>query len=178
VKVNRSFGETYRLRLQRWSVSLARNQHEAGSKHSRFFAWLTFLPRRWRSYFPLKRLHSILDKSLLTEISFNSNVHLCIRICTCSFGSRDSVIGIATGYGLDEWGAGVPSPGKVKNFSILHVIQRGCGAHPMGTGDSFHVGKAARAWSWPLTSSQCRGQENVYLHIHSPIRLHGAARRS
>jgi hypothetical protein len=32
--------------------------------------------------------------------------------------SRDSVVGIATGYGLDDGGVGVPSPGKVKNFLI------------------------------------------------------------
>jgi hypothetical protein len=37
----------------------------------------------------------------------------------------------------------------------------------------FPGGKAAGAWSWPLTSNSCRGQENVDLYIHSPIRLHG-----
>jgi hypothetical protein len=30
--------------------------------------------------------------------------------------SRDSVVGRATGYGLDDRGVGVPSPGRVKNF--------------------------------------------------------------
>jgi hypothetical protein len=40
-------------------------------------------------------------------------------------------------------------------------------------GGSFPGGKAAGAWSWPLTSSYCRGQENVDLYVHSPIRLHG-----
>jgi hypothetical protein len=34
-------------------------------------------------------------------------------------------------------------------------------------------GKAAGAWSWPLTSIYCRGQEYVELYIYSPIRLHG-----
>jgi hypothetical protein len=29
------------------------------------------------------------------------------------------------------------------------------------------------AWSWRVTSDQCRWQENVDLYIHSPIRLHG-----
>jgi hypothetical protein len=29
---------------------------------------------------------------------------------------RDSSVGIATGYGLDDGGVGVPSPGRVKNF--------------------------------------------------------------
>jgi hypothetical protein len=32
------------------------------------------------------------------------------------FKDRDSVVGIATGYGLDGRGVGVPSPGGVKNF--------------------------------------------------------------
>jgi hypothetical protein len=30
--------------------------------------------------------------------------------------SRVSVVGIATGYGLDDRGVGVPSPGRVKKF--------------------------------------------------------------
>jgi hypothetical protein len=30
--------------------------------------------------------------------------------------SRDSVVGIATGYGLGDQGVGVPSAGRVKNF--------------------------------------------------------------
>jgi hypothetical protein len=30
--------------------------------------------------------------------------------------SRDSAVSIATGYGLDNQGVGVPSPGMVKNF--------------------------------------------------------------
>jgi hypothetical protein len=33
--------------------------------------------------------------------------------------------------------------------------------------------KAAGAWSWSLTSSLCRSQENGDLYIQSPIRLHG-----
>jgi hypothetical protein len=64
-----------------------------------------------------------------------------------------------------------------QEFSLLQVVQTGCGVHPisypMGTGGSFPRDKAARGWSWPLTSNQCRGQENVDLFIHSPIRLHG-----
>jgi len=36
-------------------------------------------------------------------------------------------------------------------------VQTGSGAHPVsypiGTGDFFPVGKAAEAWSWPLTFS-------------------------
>jgi hypothetical protein len=43
----------------------------------------------------------------------------------------------------------------------------------MGTGVHFSVGKVAGAWSWPLPSSCCQGQENVDLYIHSPTPLHG-----
>jgi hypothetical protein len=32
------------------------------------------------------------------------------------YKSQGSVVGIATSYGLDERGIGVPSPGKVTNF--------------------------------------------------------------
>jgi hypothetical protein len=58
--------------------------------------------------------------------------------------SRDSVVGIATGWTTKGsefeslWGQG---------FSLLHVVQTGSGAHtasfPMGTGGSFPGGKAA-----------------------------------
>jgi hypothetical protein len=64
-----------------------------------------------------------------------------------------------------------------QEFSFLKVVQTGSGvdpiSYPMGTGGSFHGGKAAGAWSQQLTSSQCRGQENVDLYIHSPICHHG-----
>jgi hypothetical protein len=70
--------------------------------------------------------------------------------------SRDSVVDIATGYGLDDRRVRSSYPDRVKNFSFL-VIETVSGAHPtsyrMGTGGSFPVGKAARACSWPLTSS-------------------------
>jgi hypothetical protein len=64
-----------------------------------------------------------------------------------------------------------------QEFSLLHIIQTESGAHPasylMGTG-----GKAAEAWSWPLTSDWYRAQENVDLYIISPIRLHGVVLNS
>jgi hypothetical protein len=51
--------------------------------------------------------------------------------------SRDSAVGIATGYGLDDRGVG----DRVPVGSLHHVVQTGSGAHPasytMGTGDSF-----------------------------------------
>jgi hypothetical protein len=76
---------------------------------------------------------------------------LAVTICKCSInpitnrtkGSRDSSVGIATGYGLDDQGGGSSSPGREK-ISLLHIVQTGSGVHltfyKMGTG-----GKAAGA---------------------------------
>jgi hypothetical protein len=65
----------------------------------------------------------------------------------------------------------------IQEFSLLHVVQTGSGAEPasysVGNWGSFSGGKADGAWSWPLTWNYCRGQENMDLYIHSPIRLHG-----
>jgi hypothetical protein len=63
--------------------------------------------------------------------------------------SRDSSVGIALGYGLDDWGYGVRFPAGAGNFSLHHRVQNGSGAHPasypMGTKGSFPGGKAADA---------------------------------
>jgi hypothetical protein len=86
--------------------------------------------------------------------------------------SRDSSVGIVPGYGLDDWGVGV----RVPVGSSPRRPARLWGpptSYPMDTGGSHHGGKGARAWSWPLTSNYCWGQENVDLYIHSPICLHG-----
>jgi hypothetical protein len=68
---------------------------------------------------------------------------LCLRM------SRDSSVGIATGYGLDDRMFGVRFPVRAGNFSLRHYVQTGSGAHPasypMGTEGSFHGGKAAEA---------------------------------
>jgi hypothetical protein len=53
--------------------------------------------------------------------------------------SRDSSVGIALGYGLDDWGSRVRFPAGAGNFSVHHRVQNGSEAHPasypMGTGD-------------------------------------------
>jgi hypothetical protein len=63
--------------------------------------------------------------------------------------SRDSSIGIALGYGLDDRGSRVRFPAGAGNFSFHHRVQNGSAAHPtsypMGTRGSFPVGKAAGA---------------------------------
>jgi hypothetical protein len=43
--------------------------------------------------------------------------------------SRDSAVGIATSYGLDDRGSEFESPWG-QEFSLLYVVQTGCGVHP------------------------------------------------
>jgi hypothetical protein len=66
-----------------------------------------------------------------------------------NFNSRDSSVGIALGYGLDDWGCKVRFPVGAGNFSVHHRVQNGSGAHPAsypkGTRGSFPGGKAAEA---------------------------------
>jgi hypothetical protein len=61
---------------------------------------------------------------------------------------KASLRDVATGYGLDGRGVGVGVP-VGEEFSLLHVVQAGSGAHPasypMGTGDSFSMGKVTGA---------------------------------
>jgi hypothetical protein len=67
-----------------------------------------------------------------------------------------SSVSIALGDWLEDRSSRVRFPAGAGNFSLLHRVQNGSGArsasHPMGTVGSFPGGKAARAWSWPLTS--------------------------
>jgi hypothetical protein len=64
-------------------------------------------------------------------------------------GSRDSLVGIATGYGLDDRGVGVRVTVRSTVFSMSSIPV--LGAHPapcpMGTGGSFPGGEAAGARS-------------------------------
>jgi hypothetical protein len=63
--------------------------------------------------------------------------------------SRDSSVGIAMGYGLDDRGSRFLFPAGAGNFSLHHRVQDGSGAHPasypMGNKGSFPGGKAAGA---------------------------------
>jgi hypothetical protein len=63
--------------------------------------------------------------------------------------SRDSSVGIALGYGLDNQGGRVQFLVGAGNFSLHHYIQKGSGVHlasySMGTRGSFPGGKAAGA---------------------------------
>jgi hypothetical protein len=53
-------------------------------------------------------------------------------------GSRESAVGIATGYGMDGRRVGVRVPVGTRLFSPLNVVQT-------GTGDYLPGGKAAGA---------------------------------
>jgi hypothetical protein len=75
----------------------------------------------------------------------------------CTNRSRGSVVGIATGYGLDDRGVGVRVPVESIIFSSPRHPDR-YGVHPTSypVGTGFFLswgGKATRAWSWPLTSN-------------------------
>jgi hypothetical protein len=58
---------------------------------------------------------------------------------------RDSSVGIAVGYGLDDRGSRVRFLAGDGNFSLHHSVQNGSGAHPascpMGNRGSFPGGK-------------------------------------
>jgi hypothetical protein len=63
-----------------------------------------------------------------------------------SKSSRDSSVNIVMGYGLDSKGL---IPGRATDFSLLHSVQTGPGAHPSsyiaGTGGSFSGGRVTVA---------------------------------
>jgi hypothetical protein len=63
--------------------------------------------------------------------------------------SRDSSVGIALGYELDDRDSRVRFSAGAGNFSLQHRVQNGSRAHPasypMGTRGSFPEGKAAGA---------------------------------
>jgi hypothetical protein len=63
--------------------------------------------------------------------------------------NRDSLVGIALGYGLEDRGSRVRFPAGAGNFSLHHRVQNGSGVHPasypMDTRGSFPEGKAVGA---------------------------------
>jgi hypothetical protein len=77
-----------------------------------------------------------------------SNSIFCIFFIN-QLKSRDSSVGIALGYGLDDRGSGVRFPAGDGNFSLHHRVQNGSGTHPasypMDTRGSFSGDKAAGA---------------------------------
>jgi hypothetical protein len=86
--------------------------------------------------------------------------------------NRDSSVGIALGYGLDGRGSRVRFPAGAGNFSLHHRVQNGSGApptsYPRGTGGSFPGGKAAGAWTWPLTYIYTQSYKALSYNFTSP----------
>jgi hypothetical protein len=64
-----------------------------------------------------------------------------------AYKSRDSSVGIALGYGLDDRVSRVRFPVGAGNFSLHHRVRNDSGAHPascpVGNRGSFPGGKAA-----------------------------------
>jgi hypothetical protein len=63
--------------------------------------------------------------------------------------SRDSSVGVALGYGLDDQSSRVRFPAGAGNFYLHHRVQNGSGIHPAsyptGSRGSFPGSKAAGA---------------------------------
>jgi hypothetical protein len=82
--------------------------------------------------------------------------------------------GIAQWYSVGLWAgwSGFRVPAAVGNFSLHRRVQTGYRNHPHSyptvTRGSFPGDKAIEAWSWPLISIRCRGQECLELYLHSP----------
>jgi hypothetical protein len=95
-----------------------------------------------------------------------------LKLYSSLYKSRDSSVGIALGYGLNDRGSRVRFPVRAGNFSLHHRVQNGSGAHPasypMGNrGSSLRVKRpVCEADHSPPSSAE--GKEWVELYIHSP----------
>jgi hypothetical protein len=104
------------------------------------------------------------NKHVLSKTTWNVQVlKCCIQLRSmvspwryfCCW-SRDSVVGIATGYGVDDRGVGVRVPVGSRIFSSLRRLDRlWCPLHLLSNGyrGSFPGGKVAGSSSWLLISS-------------------------
>jgi hypothetical protein len=91
--------------------------------------------------------------------------------------SRDSSVGIALGYGLDDRGSRVRFPAGPGNFSLHHRLRNGSKAHPppiqwVSGALSLGLKRPGReADHSPPSTAEVK--ECVELYLHSPIRPHG-----
>jgi hypothetical protein len=79
--------------------------------------------------------------------------------------SRGSLVGIATGYGLNYRGFGVRDPIESTNFNFFILFRPALGSTQPPT--QWAAGYSGRS------VKLSRGEENVDLYFHSHIRLHG-----
>jgi hypothetical protein len=93
-----------------------------------------------------------------------------------SYMSRDSPLGIALGYGLDDGDSMVRFLAGAENFSVHHRVQNGSGVHPasypMGNRGSFPGGKEPGRETDHSPPSSAEVKEWVELYLHSPMHLH------
>ena len=88
-----------------------------------------------------------------------------IPLCR-GYRGQDSLVGIATRYGLDvpwveyRWGRDFPQPSRPALGPTHSSIQWVPGHFPGG--------KAAGAWPWPPTPSSAEVKERVELYLYSP----------
>jgi hypothetical protein len=96
------------------------------------------------------------------------------------YKSRDSSVGIALGYGLDDQGSRVRFLAGAGNFSLHHRVQNGSGAHPpsypMGTRCSFPGVKrpGREADHSPPSSAEVKEWAELYLHFPNTPSWRGA----
>jgi hypothetical protein len=129
---------------------------------------LSFVVNQFKSGFGSWR--SLLNVNVYIQPNVNVIV-LLSRTNLLDVMSRDSAVGMATGYGLDNRTTRLRFPVGAGNFSLRHHVQTGSGAHPashpMGVGGSFTGGKrpgvkltshlhlvpsSKNAWSYTSTS--------------------------
>jgi hypothetical protein len=94
--------------------------------------------------------------ALHMSVVCRDDVWSCGRFSNVSvmIGNRDSVVGIVTGYALDDGGVRVRVSVGSRMFSSARHPDRLCRPPNLSNGyrGSFSGGKAAGAWSWPFTS--------------------------
>jgi hypothetical protein len=90
---------------------------------------------------------------------------------------RDSSVGTATNYGLDDRMIGVRIPVGDRNFSLHHSVRTGSGIHsasyPVGIRGYFPGVKRLGYEVDRSPPSSAGVKECVELYLHSPIYLHG-----
>jgi hypothetical protein len=139
-----------------------------------FLAWFTLQPwRRRRDVPPQIRLNfnglrDVISSHIIFFIcSFlvlSSDLRLGHPSCLfpsnlssyMQFKSRDSSVGTATGYGLDDRGVGVRVPVGTRIFSSTRRPDWFWGSPNLLSNGYLGIlpgGKVAGAWGWPLTSS-------------------------
>jgi hypothetical protein len=82
--------------------------------------------------------------------------------------SRNNSVGIATGYGLDDWMIGVRFMAGAGSFSLHHLVQTGSGAHPascqMGALSLGAKRLVREADHSPPSTAEIKEYVKLYLH--------------